>query len=261
MEERFSVTYSDLLCYGDSTLSDAEREELHGMIARLANGEPVQYVLGEAWFCGRRFHVEHAVLIPRPETECLIEKASTLLYKYKEKTGTENPAILDVGAGSGCIGITMALQHAESNVEAWDVSAEALRVAEGNARKLNAGNIQFRLQDVLAVDEKHIDRRFDLIVSNPPYICMKEKADMAENVLNHEPHLALFVPDGDPLLFYRKIAFIGTKALNAGGSIVFEVNRAYAKEVAVLLHELGYSNIDIQQDQFGNERVVSAEWL
>lgn len=239
-----------------------KREELLMMARRISKGEPVQYVIGEADFCGLTFHVEPGVLIPRPETEELVQ---LIVENYdKEQTPIR---MLDIGTGSGCIAISLAKNIEGAKVEAWDISDDALRIAKGNA-ELNNVEVTFNKVDVLSLNNQNLPEDFtsplegqgevDIIVSNPPYICNKEKADMEENVLAHEPHLALFVPDDDPLLFYRKIAELGLTMLKSGGSLYYEINRMYGEETVAMLRELGYVNIALRKDQFDNDRMVHA---
>ncbi len=231
-----------------------QRDELLHMAERIAKGEPVQYVVGKAEFCGLTFHVEPGVLIPRPETEELVEAV--------ELQNAQAVRVVDIGTGSGCIAISLSKKFPDAKVEGWDISDDALRIAKGNA-ELNESNVCFHKVDVLSVSPSEAlslaeGKRVDVIVSNPPYICDKEKSDMERNVLDHEPHLALFVPDEDPLLFYRKIAELGVEILSTGGRLYFEINRAYGRETVLLLEGLGYSNVQLVQDQFGNDRMVCA---
>lgn len=239
-----------------------KREELLMMARRISKGEPAQYVIGEADFCGLTFHVEPGVLIPRPETEELVQ---LIVENYdKEQTPIR---MLDIGTGSGCIAISLAKNIEGAKVEAWDISDDALRIAKGNA-ELNNAKVTFNKVDVLSLNAQNSPEGFtpplegqgevDIIVSNPPYICNKEKADMEQNVLAHEPHLALFVPDDDPLLFYRKIAELGLTMLKSGGSLYYEINRMYGQETVAMLRELGYVNIALRKDQFDNDRMVHA---
>ena len=213
----------------DIVLSSKKEQELEDILQRLSRFEPLQYIEGRTLFLGREFWVAPGVLIPRPETEELVE----LMLK-------EIPAdarILDVGTGSGCIAISLAKELPDALVTAWDVSPEALSVARANARKLQA-DVRFVECDVLAcqVDEVGL---YDVIVSNPPYVTEAEKADMEPNVLQWEPSLALFVPDDDPLRFYRRIAVLGRDMLADGGRLYFEINRAYGREMVEMLRTMG----------------------
>lgn len=250
LEEVADMSRSQALMGDDSP----QRDELLHMAERIAKGEPVQYVVGKAEFCGLTFHVEPGVLIPRPETEELVEAV--------ELQNAQAVRVVDIGTGSGCIAISLSKKFPDAKVEGWDISDDALRIAKGNA-ELNESNVCFHKVDVLSVSPSEAlslaeGKRVDVIVSNPPYICDKEKSDMERNVLDHEPHLALFVPDEDPLLFYRKIAELGVEILSTGGRLYFEINRAYGRETVLLLEGLGYSNVQLVQDQFGNDRMVCA---
>lgn len=233
----------------DIVLSPKKEQELEDILQRLSRFEPLQYIEGRTLFLGRELWVAPGVLIPRPETEELVE----LMLK-------EIPAdarILDVGTGSGCIAISLAKELPEALVTAWDVSPEALNVARANARKLQA-DVRFVECDVLAcqVDEVGL---YDVIVSNPPYVTEAEKADMEPNVLQWEPSLALFVPDDDPLRFYRRIAVLGRDMLADGGRLYFEINRAYGREMVEMLRTMGYVGVRVEKDLSQNDRFVIAE--
>ncbi|HJD95466.1 MAG TPA: peptide chain release factor N(5)-glutamine methyltransferase [Bacteroides togonis] len=233
----------------DIVLSSKKEQELEDILQRLSRFEPLQYIEGRTLFLGREFWVAPGVLIPRPETEELVE----LMLK-------EIPAdarILDVGTGSGCIAISLAKELPDALVTAWDVSPEALSVARANARKLQA-DVRFVECDVLAcqVDEVGL---YDVIVSNPPYVTEAEKADMEPNVLQWEPSLALFVPDDDPLRFYRRIAVLGRDMLADGGRLYFEINRAYGREMVEMLRTMGYVGVRVEKDLSQNDRFVIAE--
>lgn len=233
----------------DIVLSSKKEQELEDILQRLSRFEPLQYIEGRTLFLGREFWVAPGVLIPRPETEELVE----LMLK-------EIPAdarILDVGTGSGCIAISLAKELPDALVTAWDVSPEALSVARVNARKLQA-DVRFVECDVLAcqVDEVGL---YDVIVSNPPYVTEAEKADMEPNVLQWEPSLALFVPDDDPLRFYRRIAVLGRDMLADGGRLYFEINRAYGREMVEMLRTMGYVGVRVEKDLSQNDRFVIAE--
>lgn len=233
----------------DIALSPKKEQELEDILQRLSRFEPLQYIEGRTLFLGREFWVAPGVLIPRPETEELVE----LMLK-------EIPAdarILDVGTGSGCIAISLAKELPDALVTAWDVSPEALSVARVNARKLQA-DVRFVECDVLAcqVDKAGL---YDVIVSNPPYVTEAEKADMEPNVLQWEPSLALFVPDDDPLRFYRRIAVLGRDMLADGGRLYFEINRAYGREMVEMLRTMGYVGVRVKKDLSQNDRFVIAE--
>ena len=226
---------------------------LRTMAERIANGEPLQYVTGKAEFCGMSFKVNSNVLIPRPETEELVE---WIVDVAKRKEGRVR--VLDIGTGSGCIAVSIAKNVGTAQVDVWDVSEGALRTARENAAS-NGVDVRFERVDVLSFDGKTSNEKYDIIVSNPPYICKSEAKDMERNVLEHEPHIALFVDDDDPLLFYRRIADIGNHLLNDGGLLFYEINRQYGAETIAMLQASGYSNIVIRQDQFGNDRMTKGE--
>ena len=282
MEQRFGLTRTDILLGKDTTLSAEDNAELEIILERVAKGEPVQYVLGSAEFCGREFLVGPGVLVPRPETQQMVHLV--------EQNVSPGSMVLDVGTGSGCIAITLAL--AGYRVTAIDISDAALSYARQNAARLGA-EVEFVKQDILALSNlsrtlplplpcregrSHIwktiysppckggvgggsgasRKGLTCIVSNPPYVCKREASMMDDNVLLHEPHLALFVPDDDPLLFYRAISELGLTHLAEGGQIFFEVNRAFSTEVEGLLLSKGYVETKIMKDQYDNERFVWA---
>ena len=272
LDVRFALSWTDILCGKVTELSAHDQTELEKIMQRLEKGEPVQYIIGVADFFGRQFHVAPGVLIPRPETEelcrwILASDKHGLTRTVREIPHQSDANILDIGTGSGCIAITLALELPDAKVTAWDISDEALRIAAGNAKSLGA-NVTFKHRDVLDSSLFTLDSslftlhsslpKWDLIVSNPPYICEKEKSAMECNVLEHEPHLALFVPDEDPLLFYRAIAQYAAEALTAQGSLFFEINPLYADDLAQMLRKMSYHDILIQQDQFGKPRFLKA---
>ena len=221
---------------------------LEDAVGRLLRFEPMQYIQGKARFLGRDFHVKPGVLIPRPETEELVER---MLREIPA-----NARIADIGTGSGCIAVTLALEVPGSRVQAWDISETALRIARQNAEALQA-EVDFVHRDALAwqPEEKGV---LDVIVSNPPYVTEAERTDMEPNVLLHEPEGALFVPDEDPLRFYRRIGLLGRELLAPGGRIYFEINRAYGKETADLLRQQGYTDVRTEKDLSGNDRFATA---
>lgn len=257
-EVRFGLMPSDLFIGKDTQLSTDDQKLLAEITQRLLTGEPVQYVLGEAEFGGRTFHVEPGVLIPRPETYELCQ------WIMEERRGKKeegrNTSILDIGTGSGCIACTLAAELADAEVTAWDISDDALRIATENAKRTNV-HVSFEKVDVLNTSLLNRERPatgLDIIVSNPPYICNKERATMERNVLEHEPELALFVPDDDPLLFYRTIARFAAKALNPSGALYFEINPLYVSEMQQMLSEEGFSHTEIRNDQFGKQRFTKS---
>ena len=243
--------FSTLELYGgkDKEISGKRLDVLNEMIARLKKNEPIQYVIGAEVFCGWTFEVNENVLIPRPETQELVRWIEA---DWKSDAPCR---ILDVGTGSGCIAISLSKLLEGAEVEAWDISEGALRVARRNADR-NEAQVLFRRVDVLKACTENC--RYDVIVSNPPYITESEKQDMEANVLDWEPHTALFVPDADPLLFYRRIAELGVSMLNEGGALYFEINRAYGEETVRMLEGLGYKQIELRKDNWGNDRMIKA---
>lgn len=257
-EERFGLTLSDIYLGRETQLSAVDQTELQFIAKRLLQGEPIQYVLGQADFCGRTFMVNEHVLIPRPETEELCNWKPLPLPSPKG----EGAKILDIGTGSGCIAITLAAMYPEAQVIGWDISEDALEVAKTNAIRNNV-NVSFEQVDVLNLPSPlpfggGRGEALSLIVSNPPYICNKERAAMEPNVLEHEPHTALFVPDDDPLLFYRAIAQFGQTALKQGGWLYFEINPLYAREMCDMLRLMSYHDIELKADQYGKQRMIRA---
>ena len=259
LEERFNLTLTDLYTDGLDRLTNEEKVRMETLIERLEAGEPVQYVVGKARFCGRDYMVAPGVLIPRPETEMLCKEVISAYNKpYCALQPPEPLRVLDIGTGSGCIAVTLALDLWNCTVTAWDISGDALIIARENAHRLQA-HVNLELQDALNPDETALNALpFDIIVSNPPYICDRESKDMAKHVLAHEPHTALFVPDDDPLLFYRSIAHYGLSHLKPSGMLAFEINPIYAEETCKMLEHMGYEQIEIKEDQYGKERIVIA---
>lgn len=246
--EVFHLNMLDIYMSKDINLSANQLRELDEILARLQKYEPIQYIVGCETFFGLSFHVTPAVLIPRPETEELV----SLIIKEN----ADYPArILDIGTGSGCIAISLSKNLPQSKVSSWDVSEEALLVARKNNKELGA-SVSLNQVDILEYQPN--GELFDVIVSNPPYVTVSERVDMEANVLHWEPSLALFVPDEDPLLFYRKIAETGLRLLTPNGKIYFEINQAFGKETADLLLGLGYRNAEIVKDIFGKDRIVKA---
>ena len=231
----------------DIALTAEQEASLDNAIERLKKHEPIQYILGYSDFCGLRFKVTPATLIPRPETSELVE------WIANEANGTES--ILDIGTGSGCIAVSLAHKLPQSEVTAWDISTDALTIATENS-KANNCPVEFKPVDILAYQPN--GEQFDIIVSNPPYIKENEKNLMHSNVLDWEPHTALFVPDNDPLLFYRTIAQKGLTMLRNGGRLYFEINRAHGKDTMEMLESLGYTDIELRKDFAENDRMIRA---
>ena len=270
LDVEYGMTLTDIICGKVNELSSDEERNLEEIIARLQNGEPVQYVLGEADFAGRTFHVEPGVLIPRPETAELCQWIEEEVSSLK---ADERKQILDICTGSGCIAITLGLNIPNSEVTGWDISEDALRIAQGNVEILKTGNVRIEYQDALMLpeaeeaaeiseatkSESSLSKGWNIIVSNPPYICEKDKADMEKNVLEHEPSIALFVPDEDPLKFYRAIAEYASSALKPEGALYFEINPIYEKETREMLQSLGFKDIETKEDAFGKKRMMKAK--
>ena len=300
IEELFGLSYADIVCGATEQLSADDTLRLDTAVRRIEQGEPLQHVLGYADFCGNRFCVNGSVLIPRPETEWLVDEGAKLM----STTATSSPKrILDIGTGSGCIAISLKLRLGDAYVEAWDISEEALRTAQDNADALKA-EVVFRKRDALKAEEEGCSEEeclqggalvssapteqamdsinsnegalvssapteqamdyeasttaapWDLIVSNPPYICDSERSAMDDNVLLHEPHTALFVPDDDPLRFYRAIARYALLTLNIGGSLLFECNTRYAEATGAMLRDMGFEEVTVSDDCFNLPRFV-----
>lgn len=259
IEELFGLSYTDIVCGATEQLSADDTLRLDTAVRRIEQGEPLQHVLGYADFCGNRFCVNGSVLIPRPETEWLVDEGAKLMDGCIASDETQHKAphspkrILDIGTGSGCIAISLKLRLGDAYVEAWDISEEALRTAQDNADALKA-EVVFRKRDALRADNTAAP--WDLIVSNPPYICDSERSAMDDNVLLHEPHTALFVPDDDPLRFYRAIARYALLTLNIGGSLLFECNTRYAEATGKMLSDMGFEEVTVSDDCFGLPRFV-----
>lgn len=253
IEELFGLSYTDIVCGATDQLSADDTLRLDTAVRRIEQGEPLQHVLGYADFCGNHFGVNASVLIPRPETEWLVDEGERLMNGASNAAPSAPKRILDIGTGSGCIAISLKLRLGEAYVEAWDISEEALSTAESNAKALKA-EVAFCKRDALRAEESVAP--WDLIVSNPPYICDSERAAMDDNVLLHEPHTALFVPDDDPLRFYRAIAHYALRSLSNGGSLLFECNTRYAEATGEMMREMGFEGVTVNDDCFGLPRFV-----
>ncbi|HEX8270729.1 MAG TPA: peptide chain release factor N(5)-glutamine methyltransferase [Flavobacterium sp.] len=243
---RVDVALDPALCF-----SADELQKWNKILDQLKKQIPIQYILGSTNFYGLRFTVNRNVLIPRPETEELVQWILDDIEFSTPKT------ILDIGTGSGCIAISLAKNLPGSSVFALDVSEAALATAGRNA-KLNDVHLTFINQNILEVDR--LDRKFDIIVSNPPYVRNLEKAEIRPNVMNNEPHLALFVDDDDALLFYRKIAALAKESFSENGVLYFEINQYLGAETAELLRKIGYANVELRKDIYGNDRMIKATY-
>ncbi len=252
----------DVALNPDFEISDAAIEKWNAILAQLQQEKPIQYITREAWFYGLRFEVNENTLIPRPETEELVE---WIIESQKSKVKSQKFEILDIGTGTGCIPISLKANLPHVNVSAIDVSEKALEVARRNAVS-NKVEINFIQTNILEVEDLsqlqtpnfQLPTSFDIIVSNPPYVRNLEKQEIKKNVLDYEPHLALFVEDTDALLFYRKIAQLALKNLAPNGLLFFEINQYLGKETVELLKNLGLKNIELKKDIYGNDRMVKS---
>ena len=238
VEEETGLSCSQLLCGCKDT---AFSPHMQTIVDRLLHFEPIQYIFGHTLWCGLDLKVTPATLIPRPETSELVEKVERRKWKV------EGVKVLDIGTGSGCIAIALQKAHPDWQVTGIDISEEAIAIAKENAKR-NHVEVDFQVADIF-----DFNGDFDIVVSNPPYICESEKANMRRNVLDYEPASALFVPDSDPLLFYRRIA-----ELKLGKYLFFEINEAYPAEMEVMLRENGYTDIQITKDIYGKPRIIEA---
>ncbi len=248
LETKFQMKRIDLALQPEIVFTETDVLYWDSIVEQLLQEIPIQYLLGTTSFFGMDFEVNTNVLIPRPETEELV---AWILEKYSKN---RHPiSILDIGTGSGCIAIALAKNLPNAKVAALDVSELALKTAKQNANR-NAVSVTFLQKNIL--ETNNFKETFDIIVSNPPYVRNSEKVEIKKNVLEHEPHLALFVDDNDALLFYRKIAVLAQKSLNKNGELYFEINQYLGKEMIALLEELGYKDIVLRQDIYGNDRML-----
>ena len=251
-EEWMHYSTVDIYMRADSEVPPFMVEKMHHAVQRLLRHEPIQHIVGVAHFHGHRFAVSKHTLIPRPETEQLVDMI------VDRNQDVPDLCVLDIGTGSGCIACSLARALRFAEVHAFDISQPALDLAAENARNLGV-KVAFHHVDILnAVPQP---QQFHIIVSNPPYICMHEQQLMEDNVLRYEPHSALFVPDNDPLLFYRAIARYASVALKPGGKLYFEINAAYGNDTANLLSNFHFTEIEVARDFYGRDRFVSALWL
>lgn len=249
----------DVALNPDFEISDAAIEKWNAILVELQQEKPIQYITGEAWFYGLRFEVNENTLIPRPETEELVDWILSSPITHHPTPIT----ILDIGTGTGCIPISLKANLPQANVSAIDVSEKALEVAKRNA-ELNKVEINFIEANILEVEDlsqlpspiTHHPSSYNIIISNPPYVRNLEKQEIKKNVLDYEPHLALFVEDTDALLFYRKIAQLALKNLSPNGLLFFEINQYLGNETVDLLENIGFKNIELKKDIYGNDRMI-----
>ncbi len=254
LEEKRELKRIDLALNPDLTFSAEEIQIWNSILEQLQHEVPIQYLLGKTSFYGLNFEVNSAVLIPRPETEELVE---WIITTQDPRPKAQNLKILDIGTGSGCIAIALAKNIPNTEVFAIDVSEKALVTAQKNANS-NEVNITFMKKNILETED--LEQQFDIIVSNPPYVRELEKKEIKKNVLDNEPHLALFVEDNDALLFYRKITELAQKNLRNDGKLFFEINQYLGKEMVDLLEKLNFINIELRKDIYGNDRMIMAEY-
>ena len=253
MEEKLELQRIDTVLNPDFLIDAATVVALKIILERLQKEEPIQYILGKTEFYGLPFLVDKNTLIPRPETEELVEWILSEIQEIQGENQKTPLAILDIGTGTGCIPITLAKNTVNTVITAIDISAAALCIAKKNAL-LNSVSVNFITQDILKTTQ--LPQKYDVIVSNPPYVRELEKVEISANVLANEPHLALFVPDKNPLLFYNKIADLAKQQLNESGILFFEINQYLGKETVKMLEEKGFQNIQLKKDLFGNDRML-----
>lgn len=253
LEELCGMRKTDYILRQETKLSVLELRHFNELITRLEKEEPIQYIFGTTNFYGREFEVNPNVLIPRPETEELVD---WIIKDHKKNTSVR---FMDIGTGSACIPISISCELDHSTAYALDVSKEALSIAEKNATTMQC-QINFILADILELGSNDLPDKLDFIVSNPPYVLYKEKALMKKNVLDYEPHLALFVADNDPLIFYKRIAHLATNLLKSNGSLYFEINEQYGEATKEMLSSIGYRSIVLRKDLNGKVRMLKANW-
>ncbi len=244
-----------LKAFPDGELTKEQSGSIGKILTELKTGKPIQYILGHAEFYGLPFKVNSSVLIPRPETEELVYWIISSIGSSKLPVGN----ILDIGTGSGCIAVTLKKNLPEFNVSAMDISINALLIAKENA-DLNEVDINFIDQDILAPLRAPTATRYNVIVSNPPYVTIQDKTQMHRNVTDFEPHTALFVPENDPLIFYKAIADFATENLESGGLLFFEINESYGEQIVDLLESKSFINIELRKDMSGRNRTVKASF-
>ena len=253
LEENHQMKRIDLALNSDLSFSDTEIQYWNSILDELKKEIPIQYLLGKTSFYGLEFEVNENVLIPRPETEELVE---WIVESQKSKAKSQKSKILDIGTGSGCIAISLAKNIPNATVFAIDISEKALATAKKNA-EINGVNVVFIEKNILKTED--LEQYFDIIVSNPPYVRELEKQEIKKNVLDNEPHLALFVDDNDAFIFYRKIAELAQKNLSQNGQLFFEINQYLGTEMVDLLEKMNFKNIELRKDIYGNDRMIKAE--
>ncbi len=250
LEEKQKLKRIDLALNPDLTFSNEGIQLWNSILEQLKKEIPIQYILGKTSFYGLDFEVNPAVLIPRPETEELVD---WIIESLRVEYRTQKIKIVDIGTGSGCIAISLAKNISNGQVFAIDVSEKALAIAQKNAQS-NGVNVAFIEKNILETDD--LKQQFDIIVSNPPYVRELEKEEIKKNVLEYEPHLALFVDDNDALIFYKKIAELAQKNLSPNGQLFFEINQYLGKEMMDLLEKMGFKNVELRKDIYGNDRMI-----
>jgi release factor glutamine methyltransferase len=250
-EHLLGFSQTDLLTKDDYELNDSHILYLNDALTRMKKHEPIQYIIGYTHFCDHKFIVNSSVLIPRPETEEIVQHISSIY------SAEANFSLLDIGTGSGCIPISIALNHKNALIHAVDISEEALQVASLNALK-NLAKVIFSREDILNASPGFLNEKFDVIVSNPPYIPFKEKYKMGKNVLAFEPELALFVKDDEPFIFYEQIARLSKDMLTAKGFVLCEINEFHSRETKEVFVKAGFKQVQILNDMFDKARMVKA---
>jgi release factor glutamine methyltransferase len=254
----YNITRFALALDRDLSITKEEQQPVFDALEALKNEKPIQYILGETEFYGLPFKVDENTLIPRPETEELVQ---LIIDCHSERSKNDKPSILDIGTGSGCIAISLAKNIGNAQVSATDVSAKAIKKAKENA-VLNEIEVNFIEGSILDKPQWELlfqDLKFDTIVSNPPYVRNLEKAEIQNNVLNNEPHLALFVEDDNPLLFYHAITEFAVEKLKENGQLFFEINEYLGPETKTLVEDFGFKNVEIIKDLFGKDRMIKAD--
>ena len=250
IEDLFNYSSTDSIIHADKPLNDLDIQRVKEITLSLGNEQPIQQILGYSWFYGNKFRINEHVLIPRPETEELVD--------WILKEGPNNKSVLDIGSGSGCIPITIAL-NSTATVSSFDISKEALIIAHENAKNLKV-DIDFFQGDVFSIKTTNQLANYDIIVSNPPYVLETDKVTMSNNVLLYEPHLALFVPNEEPIKYYTAIADIATQKLKINGYLYFEIHENMGEQILKMLKNKGFSSSLIKQDMQGKDRMIKARW-